>query len=92
MGSDERRESIDDLDALLASLPPEIVAAVNALEDRTALIESIEEHAQAVANVASLRGVKIAVGLIALLERWGELGTDGRRIAVAAANYFVEME
>ena len=32
VGSDERpRESIDDLDALLASLPPEIVAAVHAL-------------------------------------------------------------
>ena len=41
MGSDDRRESIDDLDALLASLPPEIVAAVNALPDRTALIEVV---------------------------------------------------
>ena len=41
MGSDERRESIDDLDALFASLPPEIVAAVNALPDRTALIEVV---------------------------------------------------
>ena len=35
MGSGERpRESIDDLDALLAPLPPEIVAAVHALPDR----------------------------------------------------------
>jgi stage III sporulation protein SpoIIIAA len=41
VGSDDRRESIDDLDALLASLPPEIVAAVNALPDRTALIEVV---------------------------------------------------
>ena len=41
MASDSRRESIDDLDALLASLPPEIVAAVNALPDRTALIEVV---------------------------------------------------
>ncbi|HEX6867678.1 MAG TPA: hypothetical protein VF119_02675, partial [Candidatus Limnocylindrales bacterium] len=42
MGSDERpRESIDDLDALLSSLPPEIVAAVDALPDRTALIEVV---------------------------------------------------
>ena len=42
MESDERpRESIDDLDALLASLPPEIVAAVHALPDRTALIEVV---------------------------------------------------
>ena len=38
MGSDDRqRESIDDLDALLGALPPEIVAAVHALPDRTAL-------------------------------------------------------
>ncbi len=42
MGSDERpREAIDDLDALLASLPPEIVEAVNALQDRSALIEVV---------------------------------------------------
>jgi stage III sporulation protein SpoIIIAA len=35
------RESIDDLDALLQALPPEIVAAVNALPDRNALIEVV---------------------------------------------------
>jgi stage III sporulation protein SpoIIIAA len=36
-----RRESIDDLDVLLAALPPEIVAAVNRLEDKQALIEVV---------------------------------------------------
>src|SRR5512141_2847062 len=42
VGSDDRqRESIDDLDALLASLPPEIVAAVHALPDRLSLIEVV---------------------------------------------------
>ena len=42
MGSaDQRRESIDDLDALLESLPPEIVAAVHALPDREELIEVV---------------------------------------------------
>ena len=42
MPSDDRqRESIDDLDALLARCPPEIVAAVHALPDRTALIEVV---------------------------------------------------
>ena len=42
MESGERpRESIDDLDALLRSLPPEIVAAVHALPDRSALIEVV---------------------------------------------------
>jgi stage III sporulation protein SpoIIIAA len=42
VGSEERqRETIDDLDALLTSLPPEIVAAVHALPDREALIEVV---------------------------------------------------
>src|SRR5688572_30082774 len=42
MGSEDRqRESIDDLDALLSSLPPEIVDAVHALEDRESLIEVV---------------------------------------------------
>ncbi len=36
-----RRESIDDLDALLGSLPKEIVDAVHALPDREALIEVV---------------------------------------------------
>ena len=42
MGSEDRqRESIDDLDALLSSLPPEIVEAVHALPEREALIEVV---------------------------------------------------
>ena len=42
MGSDDRqRETIDDLDALLAALPPEIVAAVHALPDKNSLIEVV---------------------------------------------------
>ncbi len=42
MGSEERqRETIDDLDAMLSSLPPEIVDAVHALPDREALIEVV---------------------------------------------------
>jgi stage III sporulation protein SpoIIIAA len=39
--ADRRRESIDDLDVLLASLPPEIVAAVHALPEKEALIEVV---------------------------------------------------
>ena len=35
------RELIDDLDALLAALPPEIVAAIHALPNQTALIEVV---------------------------------------------------
>ena len=42
MGSvDPHRETIDDLDVLLAALPPEIVAAVNTLPDRETLIEVV---------------------------------------------------
>jgi len=36
-----RRESIDDLDALLEALPPEIVEAVHRLDDKLALIEVV---------------------------------------------------
>ncbi|MFZ5853296.1 MAG: R3H domain-containing nucleic acid-binding protein [Chloroflexota bacterium] len=39
--TDRNRETTDDLDLLLAALPPEIVAAVHALPDRTSLIEVV---------------------------------------------------
>ena len=41
MGEHPTREIIDDLDALLGALPPEIVAALHTLPDRTALIEVV---------------------------------------------------
>ncbi len=42
MSTDERRrESIDDLDALLTSLPPEIVEAVHAVPNREDMIEVV---------------------------------------------------
>ena len=41
MTADRRRESIDDLDALLAALPREIVDAVHALPDKLSLIEVV---------------------------------------------------
>jgi stage III sporulation protein SpoIIIAA len=42
VGSEDRqRETIDDLDAMLSSLPPEIVDAVHALPDREELIEVV---------------------------------------------------
>ena len=37
----DRRETIDDLGALLAALPPEIVAAIDALPDRESMIEVV---------------------------------------------------
>ena len=41
MPEERQRESIDDLDALLSSLPPEIVDAVHALPDKEELIEVV---------------------------------------------------
>ena len=42
VGAPERqRETMDDLDVLLAALPPEIVEAIHALPDRTTLIEVV---------------------------------------------------
>ncbi|HEX3427647.1 MAG TPA: AAA family ATPase, partial [Candidatus Limnocylindrales bacterium] len=41
MTADRRRESIDDLDALLSSLPREIVDAVHGLPEKEALIEVV---------------------------------------------------
>jgi stage III sporulation protein SpoIIIAA len=37
----ERRETIDDLEVLLAALPPEIVTAIQGLKDREAVIEVV---------------------------------------------------
>ena len=41
MSADRRRESIDDLDALLEALPREIVDAVHALPEKEELIEVV---------------------------------------------------
>ncbi len=41
MAEHRNRESIDDLDALLGALPPEIVAAIHALPERPDLIEVV---------------------------------------------------
>jgi stage III sporulation protein SpoIIIAA len=41
LSADRRRESIDDLDALLTALPREIVDAVHALPEKEALIEVV---------------------------------------------------
>ncbi len=85
MGSDERpRESIDDLDALLASLPPEIVAAVHALPDRNALIEVVMDlgrrpEARFPDSEVSLLDREITEADIAfVVEHIGTFGDDNR--------------
>ena len=53
VGSEDRqREIIDDLDALLSSLPPEIVAAVDALPDLFATTLNVTGDLAATAIVA----------------------------------------
>ncbi len=41
VGGSDPRETIDDLDVLLAALPPEVVEAIHALPDRRTLIEVV---------------------------------------------------
>jgi hypothetical protein len=57
VGSDDRqRETIDDLDALLTSLPPEIVDAVHGLPDREDLIEVVMDLGRRPEGRFPLRG------------------------------------
>jgi len=85
MGSGERpRESIDDIDALLGSLPPEIVAAVHALPDRSALIEVVMDlgrrpEARFPDSEVSLLEREITEADIAfVVEHIGSFGDDNR--------------
>jgi len=78
------RESIDDLDALLASLPPEIVAAVHALPERSALIEVVMDlgrrpEARFPDSEVSLLDREIGEADIAfVVEHIGTFGDDNR--------------
>jgi stage III sporulation protein SpoIIIAA len=78
------RESIDDLDALLASLPPEIVAAVHALPERSALIEVVMDlgrrpEARFPDSEVSLLDREIVEADIAfVVEHIGTFGDDNR--------------
>ena len=85
MESGERpRELIDDLDALLASLPPEIVAAVHALPERSALIEVVMDlgrrpEARFPDSEVSLLDREIVEADIAfVVEHIGTFGDDNR--------------
>ena len=85
MESGERpRESIDDLDALLASLPPEIVAAVHALPERSALIEVVMDLGRRPearfpdSEVSLLDREIVEADLAFVVEHIGTFGDDNR--------------
>ena len=85
VGSDDRqRESIDDLDALLESLPPEIVAAVHALPDRLSLIEVVMDLGRRPearfpdSEVTLLDREIVEADLAFVVEHIGTFGDDNR--------------
>ena len=85
MGSEDRQwESIDDLDALLSSLPPEIVAAVHALPEKESLIEVVMDlgrrpEARFPDSETSLLDREITDADIAfVVEHIGTFGDDNR--------------
>ena len=85
VGAEERqRETIDDLDALLSSLPPEIVAAVHALPDREALIEVVMDLGRQPegrfpdGEVTLLEREVNEADIAFVVERIGSFGDDNR--------------
>ncbi len=85
MGSvDPHRETIDDLDVLLAALPPEIIAAVNALPDRERLIEVVldlgrrPEARYPASEVTLLEREVVEADLQYVVDHIGTFGEDNR--------------
>ena len=85
MASDDpRRESIDDLDALLGALPPEIVEAVHRLPEKSALIEVVMDLGRRPearfpdAEVTLLDREIVDADLAFVVERIGSFGDDNR--------------
>ncbi len=85
MGSDDRqRETIDDLDAMLSSLPPEIVDAVHALPDREELIEVVMDLGRRPegrfpdSEVALLDREIVEADIAFVIDHIGSFGDDNR--------------
>ena len=78
------RETIDDLDALLGALPPEIVAAIHALPDQEGVIEVVMDlgrrpEARFPDSEVILLEREIVEGDIAfVVEHIGTFGDDNR--------------
>jgi stage III sporulation protein SpoIIIAA len=84
MADHPTRELIDDLDALLGALPPEIVAAIHALPNQTSLIEVVLDlgrvpEARFPDSEVTLLDREVTEADIALVvEKIGSFGDDNR--------------
>ena len=82
--SDRHRESMDDLDALLSALPPEIVDAIHALPDRVSLIEVVmdlgrrPEARYPNAEVTLLEREIVEADIAHVVDHIGTFGDDNR--------------
>jgi hypothetical protein len=85
------------LDAALDSFEPSQRAALAsylpaaAPATKTDLITAIDGHATSLELHGVDGAAEIAGSLRAVISRWGELGTDGRRLVAAAVAYFADV-
>jgi stage III sporulation protein SpoIIIAA len=83
-GHERRRETMDDLDALLGSLPPEIVAAIHRLPSRESLIEVVldlgrrPEARYPNSEIALLEREIVEADLAWVVDHIGTFGDDNR--------------
>jgi stage III sporulation protein SpoIIIAA len=84
MADHPTRELIDDLDALLGALPPEIVAAIHALPDQSALIEVVLDLGRVPearfpdSEVILLEREVTEADIALVVEKIGSFGDDNR--------------
>ena len=84
MGSRDQRETMDDLDVLLAALPPEIVDAIHALPDRETLIEVVldlgrrPEARYPSSEVTLLEREVVEADIAYVVDHIGSFGDDNR--------------